>query len=67
MSALVDPVAASRCTGVPLRTIQRWVKLGRITNYGTNRAALVDAGEVQELDDMRDALGGQLPKCRNVA
>lgn len=65
--ALVDAEAASRCTGVPLRTLQRWVEHGRVTNYGTADAILVDAAEVQELADLRDLLGGQLPKWRNVA
>lgn len=63
----VDPVAASRCTGVPIRTIQRWVRYGRVIDYGDGRIILVDPGEVQQLSDLRDTLHGQLPKSRNVA
>lgn len=63
----VDPVAASRGTGVPVRTIQRWVRYGRLLDYGDGHSILVDPGEVQELSDLRDTLGGQLPSWRIVA
>jgi hypothetical protein len=67
MPTLVDPIAASRCTGVPVRTIQRWVRYGRIIDYGDGQKILVDPGEIQQLADLRDTLRGQLPKWRNVA
>jgi hypothetical protein len=63
----VDPVAASRGTGVPVRTIQRWVRYGRLLDYGEGRSILVDPGEVQQLADLREMLGGQLPTWRHVA
>ena len=67
VSRPVDVIAASRGTGVPVRTIQRWVQYGRLLNYGTEQAILVDPGEVQELDDLRATLGGRLPKWQRVA
>lgn len=67
MATPVDPLAASRGTGVPLRTIQRWARYGRLINYGDENTILVDPAEVQELSDLRDTLGGHLPKSRNVA
>lgn len=63
----VDPVAASRGTGVPVRTIQRWVRYGRLLDYGDGRSILVDPGEVQQLEDLRITLGGKLPSLRHVA
>jgi hypothetical protein len=63
----VDPVAASRGTGVPVRTIQRWVRYGRLLDYGDGEKILVDPGEVQQLEDLRETLGGRLPTWRSVA
>lgn len=67
MARPTDPIAASRGTGVPVRTIQRWVAAGRLVNYGDGRAILVDPAEVQELEDLRVSLGGSLPAWRTVA
>ena len=64
---LLTPAGASWCTGVPVRTIQRWVRYGRIIDYGDGHTILVDPREVQELSDLRDTLGSQLPRWRNVA
>jgi hypothetical protein len=43
------------------------VQAGRLVDYGEGRSILVDPQEVQELSDLRDTLGGQLPAWRNVA
>lgn len=47
-------------TGVPLRTLQRWVADGRVTVEQHGRAWLVDPLEVDELVQMRERRGGRL-------
>lgn len=54
---LADAAAA---TGVPLRTLQRWVADGRVTVKRRGKAWLVDPLEVDELVEMREQRGGRL-------
>ncbi|MCM2580459.1 hypothetical protein [Streptomyces meridianus] len=46
---LVDPYAAQAATGVKPGTIRVWLRRGRLTHHGYDRAgrALVDLHEVQ--------------------
>jgi len=54
----LDVVAAG--TGVPIRTLRRWIAEGRMTAERTDRRWLVDPLEVAELVEMRQAAGGRL-------
>jgi hypothetical protein len=64
---ILDPATASVATGVPTRTIQRWVLTGRIIDHGDGQHLAVDAYEVAQLATLRDARKGQrLPYSRTV-
>lgn len=51
---------ASRLSGIPTRTIQRWAHGGRITSEHHGGTLLVDTAEVEMLAAQRHA--GRLPK-----
>lgn len=57
--SLAEAVVA---TGVPLRTLQRWVAEGRVTVEQRGRAWLVDPLEVDQLAEMRERRG-RLTTC----
>lgn len=61
---ILDPITASVATGIPVRTIQRWVQKGWLTDHG-ERAIRVDVDAVVALADTRP--GGRLPKSALVA
>ncbi|HEY9371517.1 helix-turn-helix domain-containing protein [Streptomyces sp.] len=50
---LIDSHAAAVAVGVTVRTIQRWVRSGRLVNYGRGNAILVD------LDTLRSAVDAE--------
>lgn len=64
---ILDPATASLATGVPTRTIQRWVLTGRICDHGDGLHIRVDPDEVIELEEMRIRNGGRLPNGMRVA
>lgn len=59
----LDIVAAG--TGVPVRTLRRWIAEGRMTAERRNGRWLVDPLEVVELVEMRQAAGGRLTNSIN--
>lgn len=59
----LDIVAAG--TGVPVRTLRRWIAEGRMTAERHNGRWLVDPLEVVELVEMRQAAGGRLTNNAN--
>lgn len=61
----VTILQASIATLVPVRTITRWVDLGRITS-DYDGMTLVYVEEIEELDALRDTLG-RLPRWTNAA
>lgn len=65
MNVVVDPPVASVATGVPVRTIQRWVLRGLLTDHGDGLRLLVDIEAVQELAETRR--NGRLPSHHTVA
>lgn len=62
---LVDPAAAAAGTGIPPRTIRRWVTSGWIARHGSPRRLLVDLQEVAKLAETRR--DGRLPDRDPVA
>lgn len=64
---ILDPATASLATGVPTRTIRRWALMGRLVDHGDGMHILIDPDEVAELEELRHANGGKLPKWRTVA
>lgn len=58
---ILDVRTASLATGVPVRTIQRWVVEGRIVDHTTGARLLVDVDEVVELAELRNTRKGWLP------
>lgn len=46
---LVDTATAAAAVGRSVRTVQLWVREGRLCAYGTPRRRRVDLGEVLEL------------------
>jgi hypothetical protein len=64
---ILDPRTASLATGVPVRTIQRWVCAGRITDHGDGSVIRVAVDELSQLVALRDARKGhRLPYVRTV-
>lgn len=49
-------------TGVPARTIRRWITEGRLTSMMTNGVYYVRLSEVEQLRDLRDTRGYLRPK-----
>jgi hypothetical protein len=65
---ILDPATASIATGVPVRTIQRWVLDGRLTDHGDGLTIRVDVDDVAELDAIRNTRKGRrLPNGNAVA
>jgi hypothetical protein len=65
---ILDPATASIATGVPTRTIQRWVLTGRITDHGDGLTIRVNPDDVAELDAIRNTRKGRrLPNGNVVA
>lgn len=65
---IVDPATASIATGVPVRTIRRWVLQGRMVDHGDGLRILVDIDEVAQLQDIRATRkDGRLPKTGAMA
>lgn len=59
---------ASLVTGVPVRTLRRWVAQGRLTAVRRGRVALVEPAEVDELAEQREVrAGGRLAKWERMA
>lgn len=46
---LMNTADCAHLTGIPLRTIQRWIAAGRLANHGTPRRALIDMHELTQL------------------
>lgn len=59
----LDVVAAG--TGVPIRTLRRWIAEDRMTAERTDGRWMVDPLEVAELVEMRQAAGGRLTSSVN--
>lgn len=60
---ILDVRTASIATGVPVRTIQRWVLLGRIIDHGDGLTFRVDVDEIAQLAELRHSRGtGRLAK-----
>ena len=65
---ILDPATASIATGVPVRTIQRWVLDGRLADHGDGLTIRVNPDDVAELDAIRNTRkGGRLPNRNAVA
>jgi len=50
---ILDPATAAIATGVPARTIRRWVLLGRVIDHGDGLHIRVDVDEIAQLRDIR--------------
>ncbi len=55
---ILDPELASIVTGVPTRTIQRWVLRGWIEDHGDGQHIRINAYDVAELATLRDSRKG---------
>ena len=63
---ILDTATASIATGVPVRTIQRWVLKGLVVDHGDGLHLRVDVDEVVNLAELRDTRQGRrLPKSRD--
>lgn len=59
MTSYVPVDDAARATGVPRRTIARWVRDDRLTYRTRNGRFLVDPLEVDELEELRSRNSGR--------
>lgn len=59
---IVDLPMASADSGISVRTLQRWIKSGRLTQRGDSKRSLIDLDELDTARLPRSAR--QLDKCR---
>lgn len=52
-------------TGLPVRTIQRWVLCGWLKDYGDGLTYMVDAREATDLAEQRPGKCGRRGRLRN--
>jgi hypothetical protein len=65
---ILDARTASLATGVPVRTIQHWARVGRITDHSDATRLHVNVDEVAQLRDTRNALPQRkLPAWESIA